>query len=70
MADKKAPKETLPATAEGLDARARELREKIRKLRFDQAAGQVDDTSLFQKARRDLARSLTARKALDGKTTG
>lgn len=64
MADKKTPKESLPATVEGLDARARELREKLRKLRFDQAAGQMDDTSVFKKARRDLARSLTARKAV------
>lgn len=40
-------------------AQEKELREQLRKLRFDNALGQLDDTSKIKKARRELARVLT-----------
>ncbi|MBN8215902.1 MAG: 50S ribosomal protein L29 [Spirochaetes bacterium] len=60
MAEKKKTETTLPGNPEALKGRLGELREKIRKMRFDAAAGQLDDTSQIKKSRRELARVLTA----------
>jgi ribosomal protein L29 len=57
---KKTDKTTIPGDSEALKGRMRELREKIRKMRFDFAAGQLDDTSQIKKSRRELARVLTS----------
>ena len=40
-------------------AQENELREQLRKMRFDNALGQLDDTSKIKKTRRELARVLT-----------
>jgi ribosomal protein L29 len=63
--EKKSEKKTkeesvLPTSPELLVPRAKEIREKLRKFRFDHAMGQLDDTSQMRKAKRELARVMTA----------
>ncbi len=58
--EKQKEDKALPANPEMLLPRAKEIREKLRKFRFDHAMGQLDDTSQMRKAKRELSRVLTA----------
>ena len=51
--------QTDPANKEKYLLREKELREEQRKLRFNHALGQLDDTSKLRKNRKELARVLT-----------
>ena len=54
---KRAP---LPTDVSSLKQHAQALTEKLRKNRFEKVLGQLADTSLIRKNRRELARTLTA----------
>jgi large subunit ribosomal protein L29 len=45
-----------------LDARERDLREQLFKLRFQKTTGQVENATRLRSVRRDLARVLTVRR--------
>ncbi len=66
MAEEKAAKvkekkvvEPIPEDRGKALERLKQDREKIRKLRFDHALGQLDDPSQIRKVRREIARVLT-----------
>ena len=44
---------------ESYDSKIEELKRKLRKYRFDHALGQLDDTSMIQRTRRDIASLFT-----------
>lgn len=66
MAEEKAPKvkekkvvEPIPEDREKALERLKQTRDKLRKLRFDHALGQLDDPSQIRKSRREIAKVLT-----------
>ncbi|MFH1350375.1 MAG: 50S ribosomal protein L29 [Pseudomonadota bacterium] len=58
-------KEMRDLTAEELGGRERELRQELFNLRFQKATGQLGNTAMIKKTKKDLARILTVLRELE-----
>lgn len=57
------PKDLMELADEELDQRLKQSREELFNLRFQHAAGQLENTSRLREVRRDIARIMTVQSA-------
>lgn len=58
-------RELRDLSAQELDEKEKELKQELFNLRFQKATGQLGNTALIGKTKRDLARSRTVRRELE-----